>query len=87
MTKKSRQTLKYLENEKGFWGEIKSIFKKAFLIIVKGLSVPKIVSDLRVHLKHVFHIAHVDMYDLVYNCTIHFKEPFEILITFFVARG
>ena len=26
MTKKSRQKLKYLENEKSFWGEIKSIF-------------------------------------------------------------
>ena len=26
MTKKSRQKLKYLENEKCFWGEIKSIF-------------------------------------------------------------
>ena len=26
MTKKSRQKFKYPENEKGFWGEIKSIF-------------------------------------------------------------
>ena len=26
MTKKSRQKFKYLENEKSFWGEIKSIF-------------------------------------------------------------
>ena len=26
MTKKSRQKLKYLENEKTFWGDIKSIF-------------------------------------------------------------
>ena len=26
MTKKSRQKLKYLENENSFWGEIKSIF-------------------------------------------------------------
>ena len=26
MTKKSRQKLKYLENKKSFWGEIKSIF-------------------------------------------------------------
>ena len=26
MTKKSRQKIKYLENEKSFWGEIKSIF-------------------------------------------------------------
>ena len=36
MTKKSRQKSKYLENEKSFWGEIKSIF-----IIFKGLSVAK----------------------------------------------
>ena len=35
MTKKSRQKLKYLENEKSFKGEI------------KGLQLPKIVSDLR----------------------------------------
>ena len=33
MTKKSRQKLKYLENEKSFWDEIKT-----FLIIFKGLS-------------------------------------------------
>ena len=26
MTKKSRQKIKYLENEKSFWSEIKSIF-------------------------------------------------------------
>ena len=26
MTKKSREKLKYLENDKSFWGEIKSIF-------------------------------------------------------------
>ena len=36
MTKKSRQKLKYLENEKSFLGEIKSIF-----IIFKGLSAAK----------------------------------------------
>ena len=36
MTKKSRQKLKFLENEKSFWGEI-----KAFFIIFKRLSVAK----------------------------------------------
>ena len=35
-TKKSRQKLKYLENEKSFWGEIKSIFHH-----FKGLSAAK----------------------------------------------
>ena len=43
MTKKSRQKLKYPENEKSFWGEIKTFF-----IIFKDLSVTKIASDLRV---------------------------------------
>ena len=37
MTKMSRQKLNYLENEKSFWGEIKSIF-----IFLKGLSVQKL---------------------------------------------
>ena len=36
MTKKSRQKLKYLENEKSFWSEIKSIF-----IIFKGRLIAK----------------------------------------------
>ena len=36
MTKKSRQKLQYLENEKSFWGEIKRIFYN-----FKGLSVAK----------------------------------------------
>ena len=36
MTKKSRQKFKYLENEKSFYGEIKSIFH-----YFKGLSVAK----------------------------------------------
>ena len=45
MTKKSRQKLKYLENKKSFWSEIKSLFHH-----FKGLSVVKIVSDLRVRL-------------------------------------
>ena len=35
-TKRSRQKLKYLENKKSFWGEIKKN-----LIIIKGLSVVK----------------------------------------------
>ena len=43
MAKKSRQKLKYLENGKNFWGEIKSIF-----IILKDFQLPKIVTDLRV---------------------------------------
>ena len=45
MIKKSRQKLKYRENKKSFWGEIKSIF-----IIFKGFQLPKIVSDLGAHL-------------------------------------
>ena len=36
MTKRSRQKLKYIEDQKSFCGEIKSIF-----IIFKGLSVAK----------------------------------------------
>ena len=43
MTKKSRQKLKYLENEEGFWGEIKNIFH----LFWKRFQLPKIVSDLR----------------------------------------
>ena len=27
MTKKSRKKIKYLENDKSFWGEIRSIFR------------------------------------------------------------
>ena len=41
MTKKSRKKLKYLENEKSFWGEIKRIF----LSFLKGFQLQKIVSD------------------------------------------
>ena len=37
MTKKSRQKLKFLENERSFWGKIKRIFRH-----FKGLSVAKI---------------------------------------------
>ena len=47
MTKKSRQKFKYLENEKSFWCEIKSVFHFSFL---KAFPLPKIISDLRVHL-------------------------------------
>ena len=36
MTKKTRQKFKYLENQKSFWGEIKSIF-----IIFKEISIAK----------------------------------------------
>ena len=43
ITKKSRQKLKYLENEKSFLGEI----KKHFSSILRGIQFPKIVSDLR----------------------------------------
>ena len=46
MTKKSRQNLKYLENEKSFLGKI----KKHFLSLLKGFELEKIVSDLRVRL-------------------------------------
>ena len=45
MTKKLRQKLDYLENEKSFSDE-----KKHFLTLFKGFQLPKIVSDLRVHL-------------------------------------
>ena len=38
MTKKSRQKLKYLDKEKSFLGEIKSIFHH---FSIKGLSVAK----------------------------------------------
>ena len=43
MTKLSRQKFEYLENEKSFSCEIKSI-----LSLLKGFQMPKIVSDLRV---------------------------------------
>ena len=39
-TKTSRQKVKYLDNEKRFWGEIKGIFKRHF-IIFKEPSVTK----------------------------------------------
>ena len=39
MIKKSRQKLKYLENEKSFCGEIKSIFKE--LSIAKNCLTPE----------------------------------------------
>ena len=44
--KKSRQKLKYIENEKSFWDEIKSIYSS----FLKGSRLPKMVSDLRVRL-------------------------------------
>ena len=43
MTKKSRKKRKYLENEKSFQDEIKSIF----FMIFKGLSLKQIKSKLR----------------------------------------
>ena len=46
MTKKSRQKLKYLENEMSFWVEI----KKHFSSFLKGFQLPKVVSDLTVRL-------------------------------------
>ena len=46
MTKKLWQKLKYLKNEKGFEGEIKSIFHD----FLRGFRLSKIVSDLRVRL-------------------------------------
>ena len=46
MTKKSRQKLKYLENEKSFWGEMKNN-EKHFSSFLKGFQLPKIVSGLR----------------------------------------
>ena len=45
LTKKSKQKLKYLENEKSFGGKIKSIFDHN-----KRFQLPKIVSELRVRL-------------------------------------
>ena len=39
MTKKSRQKFKYLENEKSFWGQIKSILK--WLLVVKNYPRPE----------------------------------------------
>ena len=47
MHDQSRQKLKYLENEKCFWCEIRSIFHHSFL---KYFQLPKVFSDLRVHL-------------------------------------
>ena len=44
MSKKSTQKLKYLENEKSFWAEIKN----DFLSFLKRFQLPEIVSDLRV---------------------------------------
>ena len=44
MTRKSKQKLKYLENEKSFWREIKNIFYHF------DFQLQKIVSDLRVRL-------------------------------------
>ena len=35
MTKKSRQKFKYVENEKSFWDEIKSIFQHFCKAIIK----------------------------------------------------
>ena len=43
MTKKSKQKLEYLKNEKSFYGEMKDI--------LKGFQLPKIVSNLRVRLQ------------------------------------
>ena len=44
LTKKSRQKLKYLENEKSFWSEKKNHFSS----FLKSFEFPKIVSNLRV---------------------------------------
>ena len=49
ITKKSRQKFKYLEKEKRFEDET----KLNFCIIFKNLQLPKIVSDLRLGLKHI----------------------------------
>ena len=46
MNEKSKQKLRYLENEKSFPGEIKNIS-----LFLKDFHLPKIVSDLRVGLK------------------------------------
>ena len=45
MTKKSRQKLKYLENEKSFWDEIKN-----FSSFLNSFQLPVIVSDLKMSL-------------------------------------
>ena len=45
MTKKSRQKIKYIENEKGF-----KVKQKHFPSLLKDFQLPKIVSDLRVRL-------------------------------------
>ena len=46
MIKMSRQIFKYLENEKSYEGEIKSIFHH----FLKGFQLPKIAPDFRVRL-------------------------------------
>ena len=66
MTKKSRQKLKYLENEKSFLGEI----KKHFSSFLNSFQLPKIISDLRVRL---FYAAYLG------KCSVHFTQLFSSL--------
>ena len=61
MTKKSRQ--KFLENEKNFWGEIKSVF----LSFLKGFQLPKIVSDLTVRLWLTFLCCELAQKSFIYR--------------------
>ena len=39
MPKKSKQKFKYLENEKGFWDEIKSIFHHFLRAIIEAITI------------------------------------------------
>ena len=55
MTKKSRKKRKYLENEKSFQDEIKSIF----FMIFKGLSLKQIKSKLRRKLRRQTYVVKV----------------------------
>ena len=54
MIKKSRQTLKYLENKKRLKSETKSTCHhfSFFIIVIKGFQLPKIASNLRVCQTH-----------------------------------
>ena len=71
MTKKSRQKLKYLENEKSFWGDTKRIF-----VIFKELSVVKnCLRPESATLKPVAFLvflkdSHLKMFTYAYNCDL-----------------
>ena len=85
MTKKSRQKLKYFENEKSFWGEIKSIFS-----FWKGFQLPKMSQIWECTFKmelflflwsFICHVVNIGKWKYVFTCVIIEIEVFHLCCT------